>query len=185
MEDERIIGLFWERSEDALTALREKYGGRATALAVKMLEDPRDAEECVNDAAHVLWQKMPPERPEHLWAYFSRILRNICWGRLDYRNAARRMYSCEVCLSELEGCLSTREDPEQILQSKRVGEIINTFLDRLDGTGRVIFVRRYYYYDSCEEIAKRLGMRRGAVNTRLHRLREELRKMLEKEDICV
>ena len=48
-------------------------------------------------------------------------------------------------------------------------------------TERTIFVRRYYYFDSCQEIGRKLGMTRGTVNTRLHRLRECLRKQLEKE----
>lgn len=183
MEDQRIIGLFQARSETAIEALDAKYGQRSMAVAMKILGDPRDAEEAVSDAMHVLWERIPPEEPEHLWAYFSRVVRNLSCDRLDYRNAARRLQSCEVCLSELEGCLASEDTPERILESRHIADTVNAFLDTLDRTSRVIFVRRYYYFDSCAEIARQVGLRRGAVNTRLYRLREELRAILEKEEI--
>lgn len=185
MEDERIIGLLLQRSEEALEAVKTQYGSRATAIAMKILGNAQDAEEMVNDALHALWQRIPPEEPKHLWAYFSRIVRNLSCDRLDYRTAARRVQSCEVCLSELEGCLPAGETPEQTLEAQHIQEVINRFLDRQDPVNRIIFVRRYYYFDSCQEIAHRVGLRRGAVNTRLHRLRAELKTMLESEEIFV
>lgn len=185
MQDERIIALFLERSEGAIEALKNQYGSRAMAVAKKILGDTRDAEEAVNDAMHVIWQKIPPEKPRHLWAYFSRVVRNLSCDRLDYRNAAQRLQGCEVCFSELEGCISTGDDPQAILESKQILEVINRFLDGLDREDRVIFVRRYYYFDSCQEIGQRIGLRRGTVNVRLHRLRAQLKEALEKEEIFI
>lgn len=185
MEDKQIVELFFSRSEDALAAMQQKYGTRAQQLAQKMLGSARDAEECVSDALQALWTRIPPERPEHLWAYFSRILRNLCASRLDYLHAAKRDRGMEVCLDELDSCFATQRDAQNLLESKRVAQVINNFLDGLDRTNRIIFVRRFYYFDSCGDIAKRVGMTRGAVNTRLSRLRESLRAILEKEDISV
>lgn len=185
MEDERIIGLFNERSEEAIEALKTKYGSRAAAVAVNILGNAQDAEETVSDAIHTLWQRIPPEQPVHLWAYFSRILRNICCDRLDYRNAQCRASAAEVCLSELADCVSPGGDPQELLEKKMITDQINAFLEDLDSSNRTIFVRRYYYFDSCAEIAKRIGMGRGTVNTRLHRLRQQLRDALEKEEIFV
>lgn len=185
MEDERIIELFNARSEGAIQAMKEKYGSRATAVAVKILGSAQDAEETVNDALHALWQRIPPEKPRYLWAYFSRVVRNISCDRADYNNAAQRLQSCEVCLSELEGCIGTEDDMQKRLEAKQIADTINLFLEGLEKVDRVIFVRRYYYFDSSAEIGKHVGMTRGAVNTRLHRLRGQLRKILEKEEIFV
>lgn len=185
MEDQQIVDLFWQRSEAAIAELEKKYGSRALQFAGHTLDNPRDAEECVNDALHALWDRIPPERPVSLWAYFSRVLRNICCDRADHIHAAKRDVRHELCLSELEGCLPAGGDVEHMLESKRITQTINAFLDTQDPVGRVIFVRRYYYFDSCQEIAKRLRMTRGAVNTRLSRLRSALRTMLEKEEISV
>lgn len=185
MQDIQIIKLFYERSEGAIEALKSQYGSRALAVAERILGNTWDAEETVNDALHVMWQKIPPEQPAYLWAYFSRVVRNLCCDRLDYRNAARRQQSCEICFEELQGCLSTGDDPQQLLESRQIADVINAFLDGLDRKDRVIFVRRYYYFDSCSQISRMLGLRRGTVNVRLHRLRAQLKKALEKEDITV
>ncbi len=185
MEDPQIIELFWLRSETALDEVKQKYGPRALRFAHNLLRDPQDAEECVNDALMAMWQQIPPERPQHLWAYFSRVVRNLCCNRLDYRNAARRQQSCEVCFHELEGSIGTGDDPQQVLESRQITDVINAFLDGLGREDRVIFVRRYYYFDSCSEIGRMLGLRRGTVNVRLHRLRAQLKEALEKEDITV
>ena len=185
MEDQQIITLFWDRSEAALEAMEQKYGDRAMNFAGRFLRNHCDVEECVNDAMHILWERIPPERPTHLWAYFSRILRNLCCSRLDHIHADKRNVRHEICLSELEACLPAGGDMEHMLESKRITQAINAFLDDQDTASRIIFVRRYYYFDSCQEIAKRVRMTRGAVNTRLSRLRSALRIMLEKEDISV
>lgn len=185
MEDEKIIELFWSRSETALEALQTKYGRRAQQLAQRMLNDYQDAEECVSDALQALWEQIPPERPRYLWAYFSRVLRNLCGSRLDYLHAGKRDRGCELCLQELESCFLTERDPQAVLESREITQLINAFLDSQDSVSRIIFVRRFYYFDSCQDIARRLGMTRGAVNTRLSRLRANFRQLLEKEDISV
>ena len=185
MEDQQIVELFWQRSEAAIAELEKKYGNRAQEFAAHILGNAADAQECVNDALHTLWRQIPPERPTYLWAYFSRVLRNICCDRVDHIHADKRDVRHELCLSELEGCLPAGGGVEHMLESKRITQTINAFLDTQDQVSRVIFVRRYYYFDSCQEIAKRLRMTRGAVNTRLSRLRSALRTMLEKEEISV
>ena len=185
MEDQQIIDLFWQRSETALDEVKQKYGSRALGFAHNLLNNRQDAEECVSDALMALWQQIPPERPRHLWAYFSRVLRNLSCSRLDYLHAARRDRGCEVCLGELEDCFTAPQTPEQILEAGQITQIINQFLDGLDHTGRRIFVRRYYYFDSCADIGRMVGLSRGAVNTRLTRLRQELKTQLEKEEISV
>lgn len=185
MEDQQIIELFWHRSEDALAATEQAYGARALKLAKQMLHSSRDAEECVSDGLHALWERIPPERPQHLWAYFSRIIRNICASRLDYLHAAKRDRGCEVCLSELDECFTVQQDAQATLESRRISRVINAFLDKQEEINRIIFVRRYFYFDSCVDIAKGVGLSRGAINTRLFRLRAQLREQLEKEDIFV
>ena len=185
MEDQQIVDLFWQRSEAAISELEKKYGSRALQFAGHTLDNPRDAEECVNDALHALWDRIPPERPVSLWAYFSRVLRNICCDRADHIHAAKRDPWYEVCLGELEGCLPAGQDVQSTLEARALQEAINAFLENRTATDRIIFVRRYYYFDTCGEIAQRLGISRGAVNTRLFRLRKELRRHLEKEELLL
>ena len=185
MEDLQIVELFWQRKETAIAQMEMKYGSRAMQFARNILDSHRDAEECVNDALHTLWRQIPPQRPTHLWAYFSRVLRNICCDRVDQIHAAKRDPWYAVCLSELEDCLPGGQDVQSILEAQALQESINDFLAERSSMDRIIFVRRYYYFDTCGEIAKRVGITRGAVNTRLSRLRRDLKRHLEKEELLL
>ena len=66
MEDQQIIRLFFERSEQAITELSRKYGALCFQIADNILDDPQDAEECVNDAWLGAWNSIPPQRPDPL-----------------------------------------------------------------------------------------------------------------------
>lgn len=63
MEDQQIIRLFFERSEQAITELSRKYGALCFQIADNILDDPQDAEECVNDAWLGAWNSIPPAVP--------------------------------------------------------------------------------------------------------------------------
>ena len=49
MEDSKIIQLFWERDEAAVSAVSEKYGRYCAAVARNIIGNEQFAEECVND----------------------------------------------------------------------------------------------------------------------------------------
>ena len=55
MDDSKIIDLFYERSEQAIIELSQKYGTVCTKVANNILNDVRDTEECVNDAYLGAW----------------------------------------------------------------------------------------------------------------------------------
>ena len=106
MEDQQIIRLFFERSEQAITELSRKYGALCFQIADNILDDPQDAEECVNDAWLGAWNSIPPQRPDPLRAYICRIVRNLSLKKLRANSALKRSSRFEVSLSELEDCIS-------------------------------------------------------------------------------
>lgn len=63
MDDKQIIRLFFERSEQAITELSQKYGALCLQLADNILNDHQDAEECVNDAYLGAWNSIPSPNP--------------------------------------------------------------------------------------------------------------------------
>ena len=69
MEDEKIIELYWERDEAAIQETDLKYHPYCGAIAIRILEDREDAEECVNDTWLHAWNAIPPERPGILSAF--------------------------------------------------------------------------------------------------------------------
>ena len=76
MEDEKIITLFEQRSEQALAELDTKYGKVCRSVSHNILYCNEDVEECVNDAYLGVWNAIPPERPDCLLGYLCKIVRN-------------------------------------------------------------------------------------------------------------
>lgn len=185
MDDRRIIGLFLERSEQAIDALSEKYGDLCHHIARNIAGNAEDADECVNDAYLALWDSIPPERPRYLRAYLTRVLRNIAYDRVDSRTAQMRDARLQVCLDELAECLPTPQAADAALERILIRQVMNDFLGTLSKKDRFLFLRRYYCMDSCRQIGKMAGMTESAVSTRLARLRAKLKVSLEKEGIFV
>jgi len=184
-EDQTIINLFWERSEDALVALERKYGRLLHRTAYSVLENRQDSEETVADSYMKLWDAIPPARPESLCAYALRIVRNTALNRLQHRQRQKRDARQDVLLSELSECLSASDSPAAQLEAEETLELINRWLHSLKKTDRLLFMRRYFTLQSIEHIAADFGMTPNAVSIRLCRLRSALRQELRKEDICV
>ena len=185
MDDKRIVGLFLERSEQAIEAVSRKYGKLCHHIARGIVDSDGDAAECVNDAYLALWNTVPPERPESLRAYLTRLLRNIAYNRLDRQTADMRDSRLTVSLQELQTILPDGMSSDAMLDAAVIRDTLNTFLRSLNQQDRFLFLRRYYYLDTCRQIARMTGMSESRVSTRLGRLRSELKTLLNKEGITV
>lgn len=185
MDDRRIIELFWQRSEQAIEAAEEKFGAICRGIAWNLLRSEQDAEECLSDTWHTLWETIPPQRPEKLTAYTAGITRNLAMKRLTARNAAKR--AClTVSFEELNECIPSSQTVEQVMEGRELTRVMEEFLWTLKPEDRNMFLRRYWFFDSIREIAGRFGVSEGKVKTRLYRIRKSLKEYLEKEaDIYV
>ena len=182
MEDYKIVDLYWERSEDAIVETRHKYERMLSGISYSLLNSSEDAEECVNDTYLQAWNQMPTDRPIYLGAYLSKIIRALSISKFRSQHRKKRGGFENLC-SELDECIPDSCSIEEQYQSGRLTEIINRFLRELDEEKRVIFVRRYFFSDPVDVIAKRLGISVSKVKTSLHRTREELRRVLGEEEI--
>lgn len=181
MDDKKIIALFFARSEQAIEALAAKYGALCRQLAVNILGDPMDAEECVNDAYLGVWNTVPPKRPDPLRSYLCRITRNLSITRYHANTAKKRNSHYDTALEELEGILSGGDSAEESLSARELTQAINRFLDMLDEKTRTIFVLRYWHACPVGLIAEKTGLRANSVSVRLLRTREKLRDYLREE----
>ena len=172
MDDKQIINLFFQRDEDAINAVDEKYGSKLNALAANMLQSREDGLECVNDTYMKAWNSIPPARPEYLFAFLAASARNIAIDMIRKNNAGKRQAKVVELTKELEECigdggLQTHLDKEDI------GEMLSHFLETVDKNKRIIFLRRYWYSDSIKDISERMQMSESAVKVTLHRTRKE------------
>ena len=175
MDDSDILELFFARSERAVAELDAKYGRLFHALAGNILADERDAAECVNDAYLGAWNAIPPERPDRLAAYICRIVRNLSVRRLRHEHAAKRAGNY----------LAANETVESELDARELTRSLERFLDTLSDENRAIFLRRYWFADSCADIARRTGLTEKNVGVRLTRLRKQLKNFLEDMEVYV
>lgn len=180
LDDQKIIMLFFERSEQAIAELSTKYGAVCGRIAQNILNNLLDAEECVNDAYLGVWNTIPPNHPDALLAYVCRIVRNLSIAKYHKNTAYKRNSNYDVALDELEACLPSGNNVEEEVSAKELSGLLDNFLDTLSEENRVLFMRRYWYADSIGEIAKRMKMSDNNVSVRLLRIRRKLKQYLKK-----
>lgn len=186
MNDQDIIALYWQREEQAIRATGEKYGAYCHRISYNILCSHPDAEECVNDTWMKAWNTMPPQRPDRLAAFLGRIVRNLSLNRYKQNHAQKRGGGqMELALSELEECIPDAMGIEQILEGRLLNRLLDQFLASQPEQKRNIFIRRYWYLSSIREIAGNYGISQSKVTSMLHRMRLELKGILEKEGIWV
>ena len=183
-EDREILDLFFRRDRQAVSAVRSRYSALCRKVAGQILNDPRDVEECENDAYMRLWATIPPERPESLSAYLCRITRNLALDRYRYNNAARRSSALTAAFEELEPFLPAaygHVDAE--IDGAELREELNAFLRSCSAEARAFFLRRYWYGESIAQIAEAFECSEEKVKSSLFRTRNKLRQAMIKEGI--
>ena len=181
MDDEKIVQLYWDRSELAITATADKYGSYCVSIAKNILGNKEDAEECVNDAYLNAWNSMPPHRPSILSTFLGKITRNLSFNKYKSNTANKRGGGeTALVLDEIAELVSGPDNVEREIHHKELLKAIDTFLDRLPSDKRSIFVRRYWYFDSISDISSRFGMTENNVSVTLNRLRLKLHNDLLK-----
>lgn len=180
MDDNKILQLYWDRDEKAISATSKKYGSYCQSIARNILGNVEDAQECVNDTYLNAWNSIPPQRPKMLSTYLGKITRNLSFNLYKKNKAEKRGGSqIPLVLDELAEVSSTAANPEGEWNRKEIVEAINSFLSSIPTEKRKLFVCRYWYADSVKDIAEKFGMTEGNVSVTLNRLRKKLHNYLE------
>ncbi len=185
VDDEKIIQLFFERSEQGLQELDIKYGKICNHFSYNIVNNKQDAEECVNEAYFGVWKAIPPAKPKPLLAYVLKIVRNTSLKVYWSNEAAKRSSRYTIALEEIESCISDSNTVENEIDAKELAHIIEDFLDTLTPENRVIFMRRYWFSDSYNQIAEFMGLSEKNVSVRLTRIRQKLKKHLIEMEVLV
>lgn len=176
-----IVELFFERNENAIAEAASKYGSKLKSIATNITQNINDAEECVNDTYLHAWNSIPPNNPSSLFAYLAKIVRNSSLNILKKRQADKRCGITVELSNELEECLPSQTDVWNEFNAHEIQNIINKFVRELDDDTQYIFVRRYFYMDTLNEIAKATGKSISSVNRALQITRNSLKKLLSEE----
>ena len=184
MEDRGIIDLFWKRSEQAISEMDKKYGRYCGTIAMNILGNHEDTEECVSDTWMRAWNAIPPARPLILKAFLGRITRNLALNMLEKMRAGKRGGGeGTAVLEEIEECVPDHGAEVWSADRYVLTETLNRYLKGLPEEKRTIFIRRYWYMDPVKEIAESMGIGESKVKMTLLRMRKELAAVLDGEGI--
>ena len=185
MNDEKIIELFFARSEQAIQELDIKYGQICRNFSYNIVNNRQDAEECVNDAYLGAWNAIPPTRPKPLLSYIVKIVRNISLKTYWHKEALKRNSNYTLALQEIEGCIADKKTMDDEIEARELARMIEDFLDTLTQENRVIFMRRYWFADSYKDIAEFVGLSEKNISVRLTRIREKMKQYLIEREVLI
>jgi len=178
-EDSRIIELYFERNESAVAETDKKYGAYCMTVSKNILGNEEDAKECLNDTYLAAWNSIPPKIPEKLSLFLGKITRNLSLNRYRKNEAKKRGGgTADIVFDEIGEIISGSENPEEKFERKEIIGAVNEFLRTLPEEKRSIFICRYWYFDSIEDIAARFGKKESGIYSSLERTRKNLRKYL-------
>ena len=183
MEDNTIVSRMWERDDTALAEVQKKYQSYCYAIAKNILLLHEDAEESVNDTWLAAWQSIPPHRPENLKTYLGKLTRTISIDKWRKNHVQKRVTAGYLeSIDELEEVISDgKSDVSSGIYEEELSRLISSFLHRLPEIPRNVFIRRYWYHDSIEEICKRFAFSESKTKMILKRTRDKLSNELKKE----
>ena len=182
MNDLSIIELYFARDEEAIKQTDIKYGKLCHSVAYNILNNHEDSEECVNDTYIGVWNAIPPASPNNFMAFVCKITRNLSLKRLEAMSRQKRSQAILVSLDELAEVLSDESIADGV-SDEDIGKLISDFLRNEKSEIRDVFIRKYYFFDSIGDIARRYDFTESKVKNMLHHTRTKLKDFLIKEGI--
>jgi len=154
----------------AFTQLADEHLDVAYRLARAILHDPSEAQDATHDAVLQAWRKWSSLRdPSHFEHWFDRILVNICRNRLQHASRwEARGISNEMAMAP--------GDPYGQAEDRNA---LGTAIATLSPDHRVVVALRYYRDLPVEEIATRLDIPPGTVQSRLHYALKQLHRVID------
>ena len=170
LTDSEIVALYLARDESAVEHTAKNYGAYCLSVAMNILHDRPDAEECVNDTYLRAWRSIPPEKPTVLRLFLGKITRNLAIDK--YRAGKYRGRDFTVALEEIAEFLPAPEEDGDL------PALLAEFLSSLQAEERNLFILRYYHGHPVARLAKAFDMKPNNLSARLYRTREKLRSYL-------
>lgn len=183
MKDKEIVALYFQRSDQAIMETSRKYGAYCRSIAGNILQNDADADECVNDAYLGAWNSIPPNSPANLATYLGKLTRRISLQRWRANRSLKRGGGeTALALDELEECIPSSYTVEKELEQKELAAALNRFLATLKETERAVFLCRYWYIASIDQIAAAFHFSSAKVKSMLYRTRQKLQRYLYEEE---
>jgi RNA polymerase sigma-70 factor (ECF subfamily) len=145
---------------------------------VRQMVPPSEAEDRVQEIMIKVFQNLESYNPVYAFStWIYAIARNHC---LNWLKKKRPVTQPADPLLSKDMRLSHMNTPEQILIDREDTEIVEKSLGRMEAGWRQLAFLRYYEGLKIREIASIMRLPGGTVKSRLHTLRKQIQKALEK-----
>ena len=172
---------FLKRDEKTLETALLLYKHYGISIAFNILGNSEDAEECYNDAVFAAWNSIPPNKPDNFKAYLGKLTRETALDRYRKDRAKKRISPEEVSPYDELAEIAGNDSVDDALMEKELAFQISSFLRSVRERDRIMFMRRYWYYDSIAVISQNFGLKESHVKMILKRTRDRLKDYLKKE----
>ena len=167
-------------NRDAFGELVRRYEKKVLALSNRLCGNPEDGADAAQEAFVSAWQGLPNFRGD---ANFSTWLyRLTCNASMDLlRRRQRRDAHSGPSLNAEEARVEIPDpapSPQDAAERRELREEIQDALRQLSPEHRQVLILREIHQLSYEEIGATLSLDSGTVKSRIHRARENLRKIL-------
>jgi len=159
----------------AFRVLVERHSRSVFRLAFRMTSNEQDAEDMVQETflrAYKQLHRFDGRAAFGTWLF--RIAANCCLDLLR----ARRLRKADAT-DLLDHVASSAPGPERLAHSGQVAGLLGPALEQLTDTERTAFVLRHYEGQDIEEIARVLGVNKGAAKHSVFRAVQKLRGILQ------
>lgn len=172
MGGEEVVRLIRSRDQSGMEQLLLHFGPLMRYIIAPILPDPRDQEECLSETAMRVWDKIGLFDPERgSWtAWLTALTRNAALSRAKKQAGAAGELARDIP--------SPEPGPEEALLRRERLEELRRALGGLSHRDQALLYRKYYYLQSTEQIARELGATPRAVEGKLYRLKQKLKKQL-------
>ncbi|HSP17491.1 MAG TPA: sigma-70 family RNA polymerase sigma factor [Thermoanaerobaculia bacterium] len=187
-DDARLLRGLRAGDERAFEALLRTYMGRLLRVARTFLRNEEDARDAVQDAFVAAFRGIDSfQAGSKLSTWLHKIVVNACLMKLRSR---RRHPEEEIDAllprfqadgHQVRDSVDWALSAEDLVQQEETRQLVRKSIDRLPDTYRVVLLMRDIEEMSTEETAKALGITPTAVKVRLHRARQALRTLLDRQ----
>ncbi len=186
METKNLVGIVRRAQSGDQSARQELYLDSSKSvyfLALKILKNPDDAKDIMQDVFITVFDKLPGlKRPAAYYKWLNQITANKCISFMRKKKfvLSEKQDGLEALDSKGEGGIKT---PEMLCDEKETRQLIMDIIDALPDAQRICVMYRYFSQLTIKEIAAMTETNEHTIKSRLALARKKIREaILEKEE---